>query len=407
MIFAFLMQQYILKRTLMDINTNYANTNMSLNLGLSSSDSSQKVNANTVQTDLQEQATVVSNAQIPSEFSSTTYASEFGFRVNEQGIFEKDLNKAANLPLSYEINIKSVQSITKELMKQDSTLTPSKIDIPELLNKYYSALKSVESEFMSEDNTYLTRNEILSLNQGFSTNSGEFEDEIMRIYAGNEELNQALKHNQNFNALGLENSVVNFSFDKAINNNASNEFIKPYLSKDGSVSKSGLLMNFAYEDIKNTNQKDSSFFIKPISKPNFSSHQSFYQMVRGEDSFEDFVRQENGQRMSFDLYLYVNGISKQNTSGEKLMLLYHQYMSYQKKMDIKEFTNSSSIYRLYVQALSNEFKDIQNEFSTQNDAQKLNSANETRQNSIDNFFSQRKKQAEFDNIVKSYMSVMA
>ena len=76
-------------------------------------------------------------------------------------------------------------------------------------------------------------------------------------------------------------------------------------------------------------------------------------------------------------------------------------------MDIKEFTNSSSIYRLYVQALSNEFKDIQNEFSTQNDAQKLNSANETRQNSIDNFFSQRKKQAEFDNIVKSYMSVMA
>ncbi len=34
-------------------------------------------------------------------------------------VFDKDLNKIANIPESYDINIKSVRSIAKELAKQD------------------------------------------------------------------------------------------------------------------------------------------------------------------------------------------------------------------------------------------------------------------------------------------------
>ncbi|MBF7044190.1 hypothetical protein IY888_04480, partial [Campylobacter volucris] len=37
-----------------------------------------------------------------------TYASEFGFRIDEKGFFEKDLNKSAKIPLDYDINIKSI-----------------------------------------------------------------------------------------------------------------------------------------------------------------------------------------------------------------------------------------------------------------------------------------------------------
>ncbi|HEH3726827.1 TPA: hypothetical protein SGY49_001481, partial [Campylobacter jejuni] len=36
-------------------------------------------------------------------FNNTTYASEFGFRINEKGFFDKDLNKIANIPESYDI----------------------------------------------------------------------------------------------------------------------------------------------------------------------------------------------------------------------------------------------------------------------------------------------------------------
>ncbi|EAL9047378.1 hypothetical protein DYX28_09295, partial [Campylobacter jejuni] len=37
-------------------------------------------------------------------FNNITYASEFGFRINEEGFFDKDLNKIANIPESYDIN---------------------------------------------------------------------------------------------------------------------------------------------------------------------------------------------------------------------------------------------------------------------------------------------------------------
>lgn len=391
----------------MNINTNYISTNTPLNSSLNSSALSERLAQNETLAQTQDLSNNLTNAQISSDFSQTTYASEFGFRVNEQGVFEKELNKAANIPLSYEINIKSMQSIAKEMMSQNSNLTPSKIDMPELLNKYYSALKSVESEFTTQDNAYLSRAEIMSLHQGFSTNNGEFEDEIVRIYSSADEINQALEQNKSLNPLGLDNKIVNFSFDKTINNTSNNEFIKPYLTKDSTVSKSGLLMNFAYEDIKSNNENADKFFFKPLSTPTFSSHQNLYRMLRNEGSFDEFVRKENEQRISFDLYLYMNGVSKQTASNEKIMLFYQQYLSYQKNMNIQDFTNSSSIYQLYTQSLSNEFKGIQNEFNTQNDSEKLSLANEARQNSLDSFFTQRTRQAKLDNIIKSYMSVMS
>ncbi len=84
-------------------------------------------------------------------FNNITYASEFGFRINEEGFFDKDLNKIANIPESYDINIKSVRSIAKELAKQDENLNYNKIDLPYLLNSYHSSLKSINSEFLQDE----------------------------------------------------------------------------------------------------------------------------------------------------------------------------------------------------------------------------------------------------------------
>ncbi|TQR60282.1 hypothetical protein [Campylobacter troglodytis] len=380
----------------MNINTS---TNASLNLGLNQAQNSPQRSI-TVKEALQEVSLRSNELANSSELIS--YASDFGFRFNEEGSFEKELNRASNIPLSYDIKIKSVQDIAKELIRQDQYSHPSSIDLPALLNKYYSTLSAIEAEFSTEDNAYLSRNELLSLNQAFSTNDGSFDDEIIRIYKGSAQLNKTLSQNKNFNTLGLDNKLINFSFDKAMINTASNDFIKPYIAKDGSVSKSGLLMSFIYEDTKN--QASKSFFVDYIQRGS-SAHQSFYNMLRNEDSFEDFLRRENEERMSFDLYLYINGVSKQNSPDDKLMLFYQQYLSYQKDMDIKEFTNSSSIYRLYTQDLTKEFESIQNEFSLENDD--LSKINETRREAFDNFYRQRKIRANLDRIKQSYLSVMS
>ena len=42
--------------------------------------------------------------------NSQSYASEYGFRTNEQGFFEKDFNMFASLPFDYDIHIKACKA---------------------------------------------------------------------------------------------------------------------------------------------------------------------------------------------------------------------------------------------------------------------------------------------------------
>ncbi|EAJ4571897.1 hypothetical protein DA552_10110, partial [Campylobacter jejuni] len=153
-----------------------------------------------------------------------------------EGFFDKDLNKIANIPESYDINIKSVRSIAKELAKQDENLNYNKIDLPYLLNSYHSSLKSINSEFLQDDNAYLSRDLISKLSSGFSTDNGEFLGQISRIYNNQEEIDLALSNITNLNTLMLDNKITNFHFDKAIENTSSNEILKPYLTKNAEVS---------------------------------------------------------------------------------------------------------------------------------------------------------------------------
>lgn len=342
--------------------------------------------------------------QNTTDYQNTSFASEFGFRVDERGIFEKSLLRAANLPLSYDINIKSVQLIAKEMQKQNSSLELSRIDLPGLLNHYHTTLKAVESEFSMADNHYLTRFEISKLAQGFSTQSGEFDGKITRVYEDLSSLNKALEDNKIINPLKLDNKIINFNFSSALNNTAQNELIKPYLNSDGAVSKSGLLMNFIHKDLKAQNER-VDFFIEPMSL-NLSSHQNFQAMLEGKTSFDEYIKEENKEQMSFDLYLYINGVDKKNSNNDKLSVLYQQYLNYQKDMNIKEFTNSSSIYQMYQTELSQSFESMKADFNTAN-KQELATINEIRAQNEQSFTIHRKQQFLLDQINKAYASIMA
>ncbi|HED6198465.1 TPA: hypothetical protein R5X07_001635 [Campylobacter coli] len=339
-------------------------------------------------------------------FNTTSYASEFSFRIDEKGFFEKDLNKIANIPESYNINIKSVRNIAKELTRQDATLNYNKIDLPYLLNSYYSSLKSVNLEFSENDNANLSRDMISKFATGFSTENGEFLGKISRIYNNQEELNSALNKTLSLNTLMLDNKITNFHFDRALNNTSSNEILKPYLTKNAEVSKSGLLMNFIYHDIKTQNDNELNFFMKPASL-DLNAHTNFQKILRGEMDIKDYIKQQNEQKMSFDLYLYVNGVDKKTASQDKLSVFFQQYVNYQKDMDLREFANSSSIFQIYIDENHSEFNSLKEEYQSQNkDLEKLDNTNNMRSSSIENFLDRRQKQANLNKILNSYLSVL-
>lgn len=376
----------------MTINANYANANT-----YTTATSWGFGNANASQKDTQ----ATSNTYLTPENSTTTsFMSEFGFRINERGIFDKEFNKAANLPESYEINIKSVQSIAKVLANDESSA--SKLDMPELISRYFSTLRSVEGEFASADNASLSRGEIASLNQGFSTQSGEFDGIINRIYADTAQLKQARIDNKNLNPLGLDNKIIDFSFNSAIKNTANNEFIKPYINKSGEVSKSGLLMNFIYENTK----KPSMLFVDALNL-SFADHQKFYQMLDDENSLKNFISEQNKGGMSFDFYLYTQGINKEAISDERLLAAYQQYLTSVKKANIDNFASQSSIYQLYTQILMGKFNTMQSDYDTQSKSEVLALANEMRTKSAEGFAQARQRQASRETIIKSYKSIMA
>ena len=332
-----------------------------------------------------------------------TYSSEFGFRIDEKGFFEKDLNQIANIPQSYDIHINSVRLIAKELVKADKTINHNQIDIPKLLNEHYNALKSLNVEFNDDNNMNLNRTQISSLNAGFSTANGDFKDDIIRIYPNQETLAKAQKETTSLNTLLLDNKITSFHFDKTISNTSTNKILKPYLSKNGEVSKSGLLMNFAYHNIKETNEKEANFFMKPVNLDS-TAHQNLYKILKGELKTEDFIKDNNEEKMSFDLYLYVNGVDKKTTSQDKLSVFFQQYINYQKEMNLKEFANSSSIFKLYIDGVREDFESMAKDYVEQN--KNLEEINLQRNKENEDFLERRQKIANFNKIVSSYLDVM-
>ena len=350
--------------------------------------------------DLSEKSNIL-NLQNESNSSSfnpnaKSYASEFGFRIDERGFFDKELNQIANLPESYAINIKSIRGINYNRM-----------DLPYMLNRYYSSLKSLNAEFQTQENENLSRNIISGFTQGYSTNNGDFLGEINRIYQNKEELDRAKTQNKNLNTLMLDNKIVDFGFDKALTNTSNNEILKPYLTREGAVSKSGLLVNFIYQDLKEKNESQLQFFMKPASL-DLNSHKKLYEILDGKENVEDFLKKNNEQRMSFDLYLYVNGVDKNTTSQDKLSVFFQQYINYEKDLDLREFTNSSSIFELYTQKIKQEFEEIKQDYKTQNyDKERLEDANLKRDSSIENFLNRRQRQMGLNKILNAYLNVMS
>ncbi|HEA6929440.1 TPA: hypothetical protein RXJ07_001121 [Campylobacter lari] len=332
-----------------------------------------------------------------------SYASEFGFRINEQGFFEKDLNKTAALPLDYDINIKSIREISKQLIKLDENLNYNKIDLPRLLNTYHNTLKTINHEFQKNDNNFLSKAQISELNQGYSYT---YEGKILKVYENAKSLQNAKETNKNLNTLILDNKIGDFAFNASIENTASNPIIRPYLNRQGEVSKSGLLLNYIYNDLKEQNNQKANFFLTPIEL-DISSNVNFQKLMRGQMSMQDYLSESNKEKMSFDLYLYINGVDKNNTTEDKLSVFFQQYINYQHSINMQEFANSSSIYSLYSEQISKDFEALKKEFNQNDSNIDLEKINTQKELLDTQFLENRKRQASINKILHSYLNAMA
>ncbi|EAK9940503.1 hypothetical protein A0Y42_06730 [Campylobacter lari] len=332
-----------------------------------------------------------------------SYASEFGFRINEQGFFEKDLNKTAALPLDYDINIKSIREISKQLIKLDENLNYNKIDLPRLLNTYHNTLKTINHEFQKNDNNFLSKAQISELNQGYSYT---YEGKILKVYENAKSLQNAKETNKNLNTLMLDNKIGDFAFNASIENTASNPIIRPYLNRQGEVSKSGLLLNYIYNDLKEQNNQKANFFLTPIEL-DMSSNVNFQKLMRGQMSMQDYLSESNKEKMSFDLYLYINGVDKNNITEDKLSVFFQQYINYQHSINMQEFANSSSIYSLYSEQISKDFEALKKEFNQNDSNIDLEKINTQKELLDTQFLENRKRQASINKILHSYLNAMA
>ncbi|MCR6578509.1 hypothetical protein CINS5955_03520 [Campylobacter insulaenigrae] len=364
---------------------------------------SEKIESKKEDTNITQNDFINSKPQHNIDNHKTTYASEFGFRIDERGFFEKDLNKNAKIPLDYDINIKSIREISKQLTKLDENLNYNKIDLPKLLNSYHNTLKTINPEFQSDNNLYLNKSQILKLNQGYSY---DYDGKILKVYENSKNLSDAKNINKNLNILMLDNKIGDFAFKFSIENTSNNSVIKPYLNKNAEVSKSGLFLNYIYHDIKEQNDQKANFFLSPIEL-DFSSNMKFQKLMNGELEIDEYINESNKEKMSFDLYLYINGVDKNTTSEDKLSVFFQQYINYQHSINMQEFANSSSIYGLYVEQLNKDFENLKSDFNTKSENINLEKINSQKINLDTQFLEHRKRQASINKILHSYLNAMA
>lgn len=307
------------------------------------------------------------------------------------------------MPLDYDINIKSIREISKQLIKLDENLNYNKIDLPRLLNTYHNTLKTINHEFQKSDNNFLNKAQISELNQGYSYT---YEGKILKVYENAKSLQNAKETNKNLNTLMLDNKIGDFAFNASIENTASNPIIRPYLNQQGEVSKSGLLLNYIYHDLKEQNNQKTSFFLSPIEL-DMSSNVNFQKLMRGQMSMQDYLSESNKEKMSFDLYLYINGVDKNNTTEDKLSVFFQQYINYQHSINMQEFANSSSIYSLYSEQISKDFEALKKEFNQNDSNIDLEKINTQKELLDTQFLENRKRQASINKILHSYLNAMA
>ena len=184
--------------------------------------------------------------------SSTNSANSnevLGYKVDKDGYFTSEFNKAAGIPSDYKIHSNTMQSLVNA-NTSGFTRAFNSVDIAKSVGNAYKILSQVVGDSVLNSNDSFTKDEISQFSQGYEFNYQSLE--INKIYNTKSELNTAIE-GFNYESAFKNRQGISTLFKSStniFNNLAGGEesgvhwatTASKYTNADGSISKGGLLI---------------------------------------------------------------------------------------------------------------------------------------------------------------------
>ena len=194
------------------------------------------------------------NYYISNKINTKSYATNntnevLGYKVDKEGYFTSEFNKAANIPDDIKIHSSTMQSLTDFWANENTSSmikTFENIDIAKTVGNAYKILSQLIDKDTLDSKASFTLDEIKNLPQGYEFNRQSLKiDKIINKDYENTSLSFDYNNNND-----IKTSPLFFSVDDIFNNNNKKDgyasffdtTADKYTNTDGSITKGGLLV---------------------------------------------------------------------------------------------------------------------------------------------------------------------
>ena len=194
------------------------------------------------------------NYYISNKINTKSYATNntnevLGYKVDKEGYFTAEFNKAANIPADIKIHSSTMQSLVDFWANENTSSmikTFESIDIAKTIGNAYKILSQLIDKDTLDSKANFTLDEIKNLPQGYEFNRQSLKiDKIINKDYENLSLSFDYQNNND-----IKTSPLFFSVDDIFNNNNKKDgydsffdtTADKYTNTDGSITKGGLLV---------------------------------------------------------------------------------------------------------------------------------------------------------------------
>ena len=263
-----------------------------------------------------------------------TTQTEFGYRIDSEGFFTKDFNKAAGIPEDFKIHVDSAKELVATLTSPSPLALPEpyngmslyhSVDVAKTFGNAYQLLSVISGNLFDSHEQYFNNEQLESLPKGFATRDGRMDSAITGIYQTQEELDlawQASSHSL-LSLIGLREGIIETFIDPQRNMiEWDNE---NYQDAEGNLSKAGVLMKFlnshAWDDSLLVADKTELGELQEQSRN--QSHQNisdYYDIVEGKMSLSDYLADKTDEKSYFLYFLLQQGIMNLDNISDSTLL---------------------------------------------------------------------------------------
>lgn len=265
-----------------------------------------------------------------------TTQTEFGYRIDSEGFFTKDFNKAAGIPEDFKIHVDSAKELVATLTSPSPLALPEpyngmavyrSVDVAKTLGNAYQVLSAISGDLFDSHEQYFSNEQLESLPKGFATRDGRMDSVITGIYQTQEELDlawQASSHSL-LSLIGLREGMIETFIDPQRNTTEWDN--ENYQDAEGNLSKAGVLMKFlnshAWDDSLLVAEKTALGELQEQSRnQSYQNISDYYDIVEGKMSLSDYLAGKTDEKSYFLYFLLQQGItSLENISDSTLLEL--------------------------------------------------------------------------------------